>query len=376
MSKRDKLNPGIYAIVNITNNKKYIGSATRLKERFRNHKTLLRRNKHFNSHLQNAWNKYGEDNFKFEILEIISDIEKIENLIELLIKKEESYIIKMNSNNRLFGYNSRVICNSSLGIKWTKEQKDKLSKSKKGKYSILQKKARIEEGQKRLGTKNPKTSIWWENLNCLEKERIILAKANSLKLKNKQKLEEFGYKVSPETIIKQKTAKIKSGFIKSAQAYNLDGSFYKRYESISDALKDFSESTKSSYKIVECLKSGKLFANKIWKIGEVPMSEFEYNEIRKKANSHISNLLYKMISKENKYIIFNNKKECVKYIGITKPNINFNKAIKNKGFYHGYYWEIIEPITGNSIYENRVKTGNIERIPSEVQEVELCTENR
>lgn len=52
--------------------------------------------------MQNAWNKYGEDNFKFEILEIISDIEKIENLTELLIKKEESYIIKMNSNNRLF----------------------------------------------------------------------------------------------------------------------------------------------------------------------------------------------------------------------------------------------------------------------------------
>ena len=50
--------------------------------------------------------------------------------------------------------------------------------------------------------------------------------------------------------------------------------------------------------------------------------------------------------------------------------------IKNKGFYHGYYWEIIEPITGNSIYENRVKTGSIERIPSEVQEVGLCTENR
>ena len=266
---------GIYSIKNVINNKEYIGSSRNLYNRLHEHFHNLKNNKSHNSHLQNAWNKYGEDNFKFEILEIISDIEKIENLTELLIKKEESYIIKMNSNNRLFGYNSRVICNSSLGIKWTKEQKDKLSKSKKGKYSILQKKARIEEGQKRLGTKNPKTSIWWENLNCLEKERIILAKANSLKLKNKQKLEEFGYKVFPETIIKQKTAKIKSGFIKSAQAYNLDGSFYKRYESISDALKDFSESTKSSYKIVECLKSGKLFANKIWKIGEGPMSEFE-----------------------------------------------------------------------------------------------------
>ena len=50
--------------------------------------------------------------------------------------------------------------------------------------------------------------------------------------------------------------------------------------------------------------------------------------------------------------------------------------MSKKEFYHGYYWEIIKPITGNSIYENRVKTGNIERIPSEVQEVELCTENR
>ena len=369
MSKRDKLNPGIYAIVNIINNKKYIGSATRLKERFRNHKTLLKRNKHFNSHLQNAWNKYGEDNFKFEILEIISNTE-MQNITELLIQKEEFYIIKTESNNRLFGYNSRIICNSSLGIKWTEEQKERLSKSKKGKYSILQKKARIEEGKKRLWTKNPKASIWWENLNCLEKDRIISAKSNSLKLKNEQKLKELGYKISPETIKKQKRAKIKSGFIKTIQAYNLDGSFYKQYESISDALRDFSESPKSSCKIVECFKSGKLFANKIWKIGNEPMSEFEYNEIRKKANSHMSNLRYKITSKENESILFSTKKECVEYIGIKKPNIHFNKAIKNKEFYHGYYWEIIEPITGNSIYENRVKTGNIERIPSEVQEVE------
>ena len=33
MGKRDKLHPAIYCIKNIVNEKRYIGSATRLKER-------------------------------------------------------------------------------------------------------------------------------------------------------------------------------------------------------------------------------------------------------------------------------------------------------------------------------------------------------
>ena len=33
MNTRDKLNPAIYSITNTLNNKRYIGSATRLKER-------------------------------------------------------------------------------------------------------------------------------------------------------------------------------------------------------------------------------------------------------------------------------------------------------------------------------------------------------
>jgi len=59
---------GIYQILNKTNNKFYIGSASNLRRRFSNHKCHLTKNSHSNLHLQNAWNKYGGDNFEFLIL--------------------------------------------------------------------------------------------------------------------------------------------------------------------------------------------------------------------------------------------------------------------------------------------------------------------
>jgi len=48
--------------------KNYYGSTTNFKKRVKDHKYLLHRNKHHSSHLQNAWNKYGEDAFEFVIL--------------------------------------------------------------------------------------------------------------------------------------------------------------------------------------------------------------------------------------------------------------------------------------------------------------------
>ncbi len=59
---------GIYKITNLINNKFYIGSGKCIRKRFYAHKTELKHNKHTNSHLQRSWNKYGEENFKFEVL--------------------------------------------------------------------------------------------------------------------------------------------------------------------------------------------------------------------------------------------------------------------------------------------------------------------
>lgn len=60
---------GIYMILNITNDKKYVGSSCDIKMRWKKHKQSLNNNKHHNQYLQNSWNKYGSENFKFIILE-------------------------------------------------------------------------------------------------------------------------------------------------------------------------------------------------------------------------------------------------------------------------------------------------------------------
>jgi group I intron endonuclease len=62
---------GIYIIKNIINNKVYIGYSKDIHKRFEQHrKELNNNNKKYNPHLQAAWNKYKEENFIFDILEI------------------------------------------------------------------------------------------------------------------------------------------------------------------------------------------------------------------------------------------------------------------------------------------------------------------
>lgn len=63
------MNGVIYGIQNTLNGIIYVGQTTRKKERFAQHKCMLRGGYHENKHLQKAWNENGEDNFRFLILE-------------------------------------------------------------------------------------------------------------------------------------------------------------------------------------------------------------------------------------------------------------------------------------------------------------------
>lgn len=65
-------NTGIYEIRNTYDGKRYIGSALDFDTRFRAHLNDLRKNKHFNRHLQFAWNKYGEESFRIAPIIICS----------------------------------------------------------------------------------------------------------------------------------------------------------------------------------------------------------------------------------------------------------------------------------------------------------------
>ncbi len=60
---------GVYSITNTVDGKVYIGSGDNIHRRWIAHRTLLRRSCHNNTHLQNAWNRHGEQAFVFAVLE-------------------------------------------------------------------------------------------------------------------------------------------------------------------------------------------------------------------------------------------------------------------------------------------------------------------
>lgn len=115
--KQLKNKNGVYFILNKVNGKIYIGSTSDEKgfyKRIKNHLYKLKLQIHENFHLQNAWNKYGEDAFEFKI--------KIVCKKSLCLKIEQIYL------NYYYGINSYNICKhagSKLGSKLTEEQSKK-----------------------------------------------------------------------------------------------------------------------------------------------------------------------------------------------------------------------------------------------------------
>lgn len=78
---------GIYQIRNIINNKIYLGSSKYFSTRLRRHHSDLNRNRHHSYKLQRAINKYGFDNFVFEIIELKTDEYKIH-----ILDMEQEYL--------------------------------------------------------------------------------------------------------------------------------------------------------------------------------------------------------------------------------------------------------------------------------------------
>src|SRR5688500_778281 len=121
------LNSGIYKIENKINGMIYIGQAISFNKRFNHHKSALRRGIHGNPYLQNAWNKYGESCFSFDILEYVEKDEK--KLLE-----REKYYYKLYSKSSII-YNLREPGNIGIGKPrgpMSEEHKRKIAAATKG----------------------------------------------------------------------------------------------------------------------------------------------------------------------------------------------------------------------------------------------------
>lgn len=107
---------GIYSITNLLDNKQYIGSSINIVCRWKIHRLNLLANTHHSRYLQNAYNKYGKDAFKFEVLFTCPK----EDLLRI-----EQYCI----NNYKPQYNMSPTAGNCLGVKHTKESSYKKSQA-------------------------------------------------------------------------------------------------------------------------------------------------------------------------------------------------------------------------------------------------------
>lgn len=124
MDKRLYTNAGVYRILCTTSGRFYIGSAVELRRRTTQHRSMLRKNKHYNKFLQAEWNKYSEQAFVFETVEVTSR--------ETCLQREQAWLEKC-FDNQEFCFNMQPNAGTNRGRKRTLEERQTLSKAKLGK---------------------------------------------------------------------------------------------------------------------------------------------------------------------------------------------------------------------------------------------------
>ncbi len=105
---------GIYALVHLDTGKCYVGSTVSLKSRISYHRSKLRNNRHDNSYLQRAWNKYGEDAFAFILLELCSKDD--------LMKSEAAWMLRTQCCDKRVGFNLDKIAIRKMHCEETKKK--------------------------------------------------------------------------------------------------------------------------------------------------------------------------------------------------------------------------------------------------------------
>ena len=123
---------GIYKITNKINGKYYIGRSDNIlgtAGRWKEHINRLDANNHVNNYLQNAWNKYGKDNFDFTIIE--------ETAKEKLIEAEQKHLNEIKDDRRNLCYNLSFSAEGGgfTGHKHSEKSKKQTSEKLKGRPS-------------------------------------------------------------------------------------------------------------------------------------------------------------------------------------------------------------------------------------------------
>lgn len=181
---------GIYQIIsNLKKDRIYIGSAINFYQRKHIHLSQLKNNRHHSKKLQNHFNKYGEKDLEFSILE--------ECPTELLIEKEQMYIDTLNPY-----FNISKTAGSTLGLRCSEESNNKRRKTWSEKIWTDEERKKFDFSDRRTLTEEGRRSISISNKNKIlseeTKKKISLSKKGkpNYKLKGRTFSEEWRKKIS------------------------------------------------------------------------------------------------------------------------------------------------------------------------------------
>ena len=225
---------GVYCIVNKINGKSYIGSTSiSFRKRFNHHRNLLKRNLHKNSHLQRAWNLYGVENFDFNILEVIDNVE--------MVLDREQYWIDSFDFSKLYNINKLA----SGGCQFSREAIDKRAKTMKSKYKVtreIYKKWKLGElSDSDVGSNIGMFKVWSNPWN----KGISFESTEHLKVPKKKKGD------------RSKDIETKRNKLPEVEVYSIDGKLLRVFRSSRD-LEEWSLSNDNDLPIISRFKKPRM----------------------------------------------------------------------------------------------------------------------
>ena len=320
---------GIYKIENLINHKVYIGQSISIASRLKQHKSDLKNNRHANSHLQSSWNKYGEENFIFEIIDLCTK--------EQLNEKEIYWIEYYGGKNNQLNFNQKdggkfgslnELSIEKIKLKTIGKHRSPKTEFKKGEHHGNEfKKGFVSPHRKKVYQYDLDGNFIKEFDSAKQAAQENNISSSLITMCCQQKIKTGGnYQWRFE---KQNVNKVCKKARKKVYQYDLDGNFIKEWCGIVEIVQKMNA---NSSNISNCCRGIEHSAYGYqWRyyyqsdgIGKVKTNKktvYQYNLLGELVNKFIS------------------LREMNRITGFDKSNVK--KAIKTNKIAYGYYWKLL-----------------------------------